>query len=256
MTNDYKDKLLKYLTGNITPGVNSNTAYYEVMSYYENNDVISLGFSQLEVKGALYCKNAKGELTGNILVYGNGTNDNINWRGFLQVFDSNFNLLKTLFTYSTGTNFGIFEKLNIDEIGQVYGIDYYNNQHRLILLNNVGEKGNLPNYQAILRQSYYLQGDITSTQMNITGSGTVSGILSVDKSKQSALYFMSGLDGGHDFLYACSFRINVGAENEWTEYTDGTVYTGQFLDSYVYFDEEDNISCNFYFEAKIIIEKD
>lgn len=255
MTNDYKEKLLNYLTGNIEPSSNSDTAYYEVESYYENNDAVSLNFSQFEVKGTLYCKNANGDNNSKILVYGNGTNDNTNWYGFIQIFDSNFKIIKTFKTFSTGTTFGVFEKLNVDEIGQVYGIDYYNNKHRLILLNNLSEKGNLPDYQCVLRNSYYLQGDIANTQITISPGGTISGILSVDKSKQSALYFIGGLDSGNDLLYASSFRINVGIANEWIQYTGGVVYQGQFLDSYVYFDIDDTIYCNYYFEETDINNK-
>lgn len=244
MTNDYKDKLLKYLTGNIAQGVSSATPYYKEAFSYENPEAISGLYTTYNVKGVLYCKDNKGVSSGKILVYGNGTNDNENWHGFIQVFDNTYHLLHTFKEFASGTLFGVFEVLNIDEQGQVFGIDYNNYQHRLILLNNVSEKGTMPNYQCILRQSYYLQGDITNTYCFLDDSN----MLCVEKSKQSALYFMSGLDGGRDLLYACSFRINVGSDNEWTEYTDGVVYRGQFVDSYVYFDEDDNISCNLYFE--------
>lgn len=244
MTNDYKEKLLNYLTGNIEPGTDSNVPYYKEVSSRENNEMRYVGYSITNSKGILYCKNANGEYTGNIIRYGNGTNDQTTWNGYIQLLDKDSNVLKSFTTFDSGTNFGVIELLNVDEQGQIYGIDYVNNQHRLILLNNISEKGNLPDYQCILRQSYYLQGDITNTYIDQYNSN----MLCVEKSKQSALYFISGLDGGQDIIYATSFKINVGAQNEWTQYDFGVVYRGQFLDSYVYFDINDNISCNFYFD--------
>lgn len=244
MTNDYKDKLLKYLTGNVEQELSSTTPYYKETSKRINNDIMSIGYNVTHDKGILYCKNSKGEYTGNVLRYGNGSNNNSTWYGYIQLLDSESNVLKTFTSYDTGTKFGIFEVLNIDEQGQVFGIDYSSNKHRLILLNNISEKGNLPDYKCILRQSYFLQGDITSTYIN----GYESNMLCVEKSKQSSLYFIAGMDGGIDILYATSFRINVGSTNEWIQYDFGVLYQGQFLDSYVYFDVNDNITCNFYFE--------
>lgn len=248
MTNDYKDKLLKYLTGNITNETNSNIPYYETKTSYENNDLIALGFTYSYTIDTLYCRNANGELTGNMLVYGNGINSSNNWNGFILLVDSDFKVLKTFTEYDSGTNFDIFEVLNIDEKGQVYGIDYSSNKHRLIMLNNISEKGNLPDYQCILRQSYFLQGDIQNTFIDVGAQNITSDMLCIEKSKQSALYFIAGMDGGQDILYATSFRINVGAQNEWTQFDFGVLYQGLYLDSYVYFDVDDNINCNFFFE--------
>ena len=248
MTNDYKDKLLKYLTGNITSGSKSSTPYYVESTKHENNEITGLGFNKYQVIDTLYCKNAKGEYNGNVIVYGNGTTNNSTWNGFIVLLDNKMNLLKIFKNYDTGTSFDIFEKLNIDEQGQVFGIDYSNNQHRLILLNNLSEKGNLPDYKCILRQSYFLQGNITNTYFDTDNTGVYSNLLSVDKSKQSALYFITGMDGGRDLLYGTSFRINVGSTNEWTEYTDGVLYGGMFLASFVSFDINDNVNANLFFE--------
>ena len=242
MTNDYKDKLLKYLTGNITNEPNSNTPFYEAKSYYENNDLVGV----TEIIDTLYCKNAKGELTGNMLIYGNTTEDHTTWNGVIILVDRDFKVLKKFTEYNTGTKFSVFERLNIDEKGQVFGIDYSSNKHRLILLNNISEKGNLPDYQCILRQSYFLQGNIQNVYIDIGWGSIDSRLACVEKSKQSALYFISGMDND-DYLYGASFRINVGDVNEWTEYSRADLYQGIFLSSYVYFDEDDNISCNLYF---------
>lgn len=247
MTNDYKENLLKYLTGNIAQGIKSATPFYKESSKRENSDASITGYSISQNIGVLYCKDANGNNNGKVLVYGNGTNNQSTWHGYIQLFDNNYNLLKVFTAYDSGTLFDVFEKLNIDEIGQIYGIDYSSNKHRFIMLNNISEKGSLPDYQCVLRQSYFLQGDITNTYIYIGSNEMQTNMLSVDKSKQSALYFMSGLDGGRDVIYGTSFKINVGAENVWEEYDWGTVYRGQFIDSYVYFDKDDNISCNFYF---------
>lgn len=252
MTNDYKEKLLNYLTGNIQEGTESSTPYYLEQSKRANNNAIVTGFYKTEIIDTLYCRDGNGNYNGKVLVYGNGNTSNNQsvWNGFIQLYDNNFNLIKMFKEYSSGTKFSVFEKLNIDEIGQIYGIDYSSNKHRFIMLNNISEKGNLLDYQCVLRQSYFLQDDISNTFINIDSFGVTSYMLCVEKSKQSALYFMGGLDGGMDFLYGESFRINVGAENEWIEYTDGVVYHGTFIDSYVYFDQDDNISCNFYFKEQ------
>ena len=238
MTNDYKELLLKYLTGNLAEEGKSVLLNYQNLTTVDQGD---LGFNTpFSISGQIECVDTNNKPNGKVAVYGlYGTNDYI---GFIALFEGT-KLLFYTDQYNTGTKFGYFKKLEVDETGQFYGIDYYNEKFRFILLNNISELDKNGNPQIILRQSYYLQG---STQINEKYYSTYY----VKKSPQSASYLIAVVNANYPYsINMTNFKINVGAPNEWLDFTIDLTFPGSIdpLNSYIYFDSDDNPQVEIYY---------
>lgn len=241
MTDDYKELLLKYLTGNITKETQSNTLNYEELNTVDYEDI---GFgSPYSISDYVQCKDSNGNPNGKTLVYGTD-NSVMGGIGFIAIFEGT-KLLYITEQYNTGTYFGKFKRLEVDETGQVYGIDYYNEKYRFILLNNISELSKTGQRQVILRQSYYLQGSVQIDEPYYT-------FYYVKKSPQSANYMIIGANANNtdNGLTATLLKINVGAANEWIDYTVSvSIPSGVYfapLNAYIYFNKDDNPQIEFY----------
>jgi hypothetical protein len=237
MTNEYKENLLKYLTGNITKESKSDTPFYTTNETYRYDSldtmlsVFTYGYSAIEV---LDCTN------GFYLLYGNyaTTQGGSYTKGFIIVLDNEFRPLELLTAYNTGTEFGQFYKLKIDEQGQVYGVDYYSSKARLILLNNIAIKTtNQEQYVARLRNSYFLQGNVQN----------IIEVYEIEKSPLSAKYFICGRLSSSINPVATEVQINVGSENTWTDYTFSVDFSDKsYSKGFITYDENDNTLVNIY----------
>lgn len=241
MTEDYKELLLKYLTGNITEEEKSNTLNYEELNTTDQED---LGFdTPYTISDYLECTDGNGVPNGKTIVYGNVRKNNVA-RGFIALFKGTELLFYTT-EYNTGTEFGQFKTLSIDESGQLYGIDFFNDKYRFILLNNVSELSKAGQRQVVLRQSYYLQG---STQL----ADHSYSFFYVSKSTQSASYIIVGASSDFPHVIAATnLKINVGAANEWVDYDVQVELNNEStfipLNLYVYFDKNDTPNVSFYY---------
>lgn len=237
MTTEYKENLLKYLTGNMDIEDKSDTPFYTDTETNSNTEIATImsSISNYQINEVIDAPN------GYFIAYGRYGADNTDYKGFLLILDSQMNPLELLTQYNTGTDFGQFHKLRVDEQGQLYGIDKVSDsQWRFILLNNVSVK--LPtqeHYVARLRNSYYLQGDVADLSI----------VLDCVKSTQSAKYFICGRDSTTEVLLATEFQINVGSANTWTNYTNefSLLYL-IYLSTLIYYDENDNVVVNIYFQ--------
>ena len=228
MTNDYKENLLEYLTGNIAQGISSATPMYaEVTTSDYNGNPTDLG--SLVVR----CKDGQGNYNGLDLYYSHGGNK-------ISLVDSkDMTIIKTFTTFASGTPFGTFLNIEVDEVGNAYGLDYIVqngvNVYRIILLNNISEipKG-YNDYQVILRNSYYVQGyDPYGDDINPQYETFLA------KSTQSATYYFALQEGTGSLIMPSLFQINVGAENTWTRLPDVLFTFGDVDIGHIYFDTND-----------------
>lgn len=228
MTNDYKENLLEYLTGNIAQGISSATPMYAEVSTSDYNDnPTSLG--SLVVR----CKDGQGNYNGLDLYYSHGGNK-------ISLVDSkDMTIIKTFASFASGTAFGTFLNIEVDEVGNAYGLDYIVqngvNVYRIILMNNISEipKG-YNDYQVILRNSYYVQGyDPYGDDINPQYETFLA------KSTQSATYYFALQEGTGSLIMPSLFQINVGAENTWTRLPDVLFTFGDVDIGNIYFDTND-----------------
>lgn len=234
---NYKNLLLKYLTGNLSKEDKKNTLNYDELT--TNDSDISIA-SFFNILGNIQCKDSNGTLNGKTIIYGNATQDyNL---GFIALFKGN-ELIYVATQYNTGTPLGKFKYLDVDENGNYYGIDEVDGRYRFILLNNVSELKTDGSEQIVLRNSYYLQGNLVNLDNNFTE-------IYVKKSIQSASYMIIASDTNHLTIKACLFKINVGESNEWIDFTTSISFTDvlnlTYENCYVYFDKEDNPFIEYY----------
>lgn len=214
MTEEYKDTLLKYLTGSINDEETPNEiiGYPDEQQVVTNNlaDYLSEIFSSTyTIEGILHS-----ETYDNAILYGSRRMNGTNY-GFLLIVDNNFNPIQVIESYDTGTSLGRFYKLEVDEKNQLYGIDYNpeTTKYRFIMLNNVFASG-----IAKLRQSYNLPSEVTA--MNFTN-------IQITKDPSSANYLIAGVvfQGNVNQPKVAKLTVNVGATNEWVYYS----YSGTLL---------------------------
>ena len=216
MTDDYKEQLLNYVTGNITPGQQSLNS---IINGEENTN----DFKQKLQQEGIYTANYRvisTDTTTNYIIYGNDNG------GFIVILNQNAEVLEILTEYDSGTSFGEFLTLNFDENGNIYGIDYYNNKHRVILLNNVALKTS-QGFYCKLRASYYI--DETTFKV-ISPIWLRLGTSSIKKVIGEASYYILGQSTNNVMLY--EFKINVGSTNEWNLYTGPSIQNGENLDTW------------------------
>lgn len=239
MTEDYKQKMLDWLVGNyntqvgddIPEFIENNTKDTEILRQLQNR--FSYGFYQTDY---VLCKDNQNQLNGYVLVYGyyNYNSQHTIQKGYLMLLDNNFNLCEIITQYDSGTDFGLFQVLGVDEVGQIYGIDINNGTKRFIMLNNVSVKLPLSeNYAVRLRQSYNLQGGIANATT----------FKFVRKSETSAKYLLVGYQTNSVYYYRpqiTELTINVGSTNDWIDYT----YSGNpvdMIDIYAYWNSDDEL---------------
>lgn len=222
MTQDYKDILLKYITNNLSKeeGVNipefSNVISESATDlYYELEDAFEYGYRQ---NGVVQCKNVDGEYNGFILVYGMYWTDEDKTdslaKGYMLLFDNNFELVQIIKKYKSGTDCGIFMKVVVNNDGTLIALDHFDNRNRFLMLNNPSVK--LPsaqNYSLVLRSSYNLQGDVENISYTMKGNAYV-----LDKDPNSANYMIGATDINDGFEGLTQLKINVGTANTWTDY--------------------------------------
>lgn len=243
MTNDFKLKLLEYITGklNVEADKKDNIIINSVPSVINNfytqlNNQFQYGFIQ---KGYVQAKDIDNNGTNFMVVYGSyyTNQEQTSTKGYIAILDNELNLLEIITKYSTGTDFGDFKILNVDETGKFFGIDKDNSKLRFILLNNFTVKTQIQtNYTVVLRQSYFLSGE----------SNNITDFKIMKKNPGGANYILVGSNSSN--IIATTIKIEVGAQNEWIDYT----YTksAEVNDLYVNWKEEgEDEQVEFYISA-------
>ena len=221
ITDEYKNKLLQNLTKMTTTPIYDYADFTDVVSY-EKEDIIGEldtafpnGYVQV---GELQCKDSNNNPNGFSVVYGyyyteSGQTGYAYRKGYIILFDDNMNMVSLLTQYDSGTDFAPFVILNVDEKGQLYGVDYTlrngDYKNRFIMLNNISVKIPNQNYKVVLRQSYFIQSsdDIAFENLHVMNY--------IFKDTNSSRYAM-----GRTVYDVLELHVQVGAENEWINYTD------------------------------------
>lgn len=205
-----KDILLDYVAGKIQEGQPSGDHTWQYSEEYSETNILDDTFTYgFNIINTIQCKDSKGnELPYNI-IYGNYSpeEDAPASKGFLLLTDRSLKEIQLLTQYSSGTDFSKFIFLEVDEKGQLYGLDDNNGTKRFIMLNNVSAK--LPTqefYSCSLRQSYNLPDKIKNDYFS-----------GIKKSPASSNYLIVSheLKGRTTFT---NLEVVVGASNNWTYY--------------------------------------
>lgn len=245
MTNDFKEKLLKWFTGNYNLEIPNENINWDNLNDNANNLYTQLanevgnpssGGTFIEFNGIIQ-SNSKNNNGGNLIVmYGTSYNTNKYPKnfGWIALLDNELNLVQLITEYASGTVIGQLLTLNVDEDGNFFGIElpYSGGQKRFIMLNNFALKlDTQTEYSVVLRQSYNVPTD--KSQVNFYNN--------IKKGVGKSKYLMVGV--GTTNLIATELTINVGVENDWVDYLyTNSTYTGAIAnDFWVNWDTDDNL---------------
>lgn len=227
MTEDYKNKLIKYLTGNITNEsktneprfieagyVNSNIKNY-INNYFENG---AGSYGTLTVENSDYYINYG---------YYYYDEDQTDMRGFILIVSTKHEPIQMITQFDSGTDFRPFKDLAVDEDGYIYGVDmqYFADggptgnlsfgNYRFIMLNKVlFSNTNTGTFFVKLRRSYYFPSNYSSTIVNVD--------LCTHQINTSNYFMFIGTNTNNFGIL--SLTINVGQENNWTLTTTNLIW--------------------------------
>lgn len=221
MTEDYKEKLLKYLTGKITEGTGDDSVMFQANGQNVNNleTYLQNNFNSYYVTDLI--QSYTNEVF--VLIGGYWATGSIN-KGFVILLDKSFNILKTFTQYESGIDIGKIYCMNVDKNGRFFMIEtrLSDNKDRFVMMNNFTILQSDNDYHFDLRTSYDIP-DISYTIINYN---------KVLKAPEEAKYLivMSILYNDVEVPFCFEFVINVGSTNDWNQYLYDNSVVGTGID--------------------------
>lgn len=212
MTQDYKDKLLEYLTGNLTiesgddyPNFNENV---EVLDKNIADNIESILSESENAQYVIALGKLYNEIYANYLIYGYYY-DGTNYYGFIYLVDNDFNEIQMITTLESGTKLFPITALNQAEDNNIYGLTFnigeYEMISKVLLFNNIFSSGLISGeYTAILRNDYVVPYNYNQAPYRQNR---------IIKSPDGATYYIVLSEDGKEKIIR--FTINVGSSNEW-----------------------------------------
>ena len=235
MTEDFKYKILKWLVGKYETGSGSNTPQFSQVRNRTNNyetQFNTLFPNGYFIRGILQGQDINNNGVGYSIIYGIYYIDNTytTMRGFIVILDEDFDIVQSIKSYSSGTQFGVIEIMGVGDDGNFFLIENNSGTKRFVLLNNIIAKlSTEENYKVILRQFYNLSGQSTNIE-------TFTQLI---KAPSQSKYLIVGNDSSQHVI-ATELTINVGTSNNWVDYT----YTANMFtigDAYASWDSQGNL---------------
>lgn len=248
MTDDYKEQLLDYVTGNLNIEQGNNIPNLELINSIENNfnnymieNIENIDVNQNIANYSItdYIKNNNSD---KILLYGYyiKQNDDDNNYGFIMILNNNMEIINVMTKFSTETDFRYFTALNIAEDNTIFGIDentdftMQNRNYRFIMLNDIINSGNITNiYETVLRKSYYFPSTYNSLFFGYSNDKKNR----VLKRPETSDYLFIGRYNSTQ-TGVLKLSINVGTENEWNIYTYNTDIVSSSISTYLEWNDE------------------
>ena len=243
MTEDFKNKLLKYLTGNLEQetGVNEpQFGEYEITTTNTRQQIateLNTDITNILIRGNL-STNQHNE----VLLYGK---NNDTGKSFIAVFSAEMILLQLIQSYASGSDLFDTYSMQIDENGSIYGLSQDTSGStytlRVLLFNNIFLSNvNSDSYSVELKKTYIVPSTNGFHCINTAPKDIIK------KAVGEAIYYITGYEGtGQATTKVMIFQINVGSINTWNLYSMGSnVYYAQSRfsvlinkigDNYVYY---------------------
>lgn len=219
MTNEMKENIIKYLTGNIEEETPSSSLEYETPNTITTNLETTLNNEFLNgynITDIIESRSINGNTLNYNVMYGYYKNNSNKQRGFILIIDEKGNLVQLIKTYSSGAEIGRIYSMKVDEEGYFYMVELNptNNKRRFVMLNNIVLRlRNTDEFKVHIRKSY-----------QVPDTSKLSGELVMDITKAigQAKYLIAGLinypSENEYTLCTTELVVNVGSENVWTDY--------------------------------------
>ena len=243
MTEDFKNKLLKYLTGNLEQetGVNEpQFGEYEITTTNTRQQIateLNTDITNILIRG-----NLSANQYNEVLLYGK---NNDTGKSFIAVFSAEMILLQLIQTYASGSDLFDTYSMQIDENGSIYGLSQDTSGStytlRVLLFNNIFLSNvNSDSYSVELKKTYIVPSTNGFHCINTAPKDIIK------KAVGESIYYITGYEGtGQATTKVMIFQINVGSTNTWNLYSMGSnVYYAQSRfsvlinkvgDNYVYY---------------------
>ena len=240
MTEDYKEQLLNYVTGNLEPtSPTYDEIFEEIVEVNRNNWIgyIPSGWDNMKVEGLI-----KSQTNENLVLYGGYIKDG-NVKGFIIITDKDFKPVKYTEEFSSGTPLRYIQCMKQAEDGTFYFVDDTSyapdetssimiSQKRFVMVNNVSLAIN-GEYEVSLRTSYIIPDNYKNFYCR-----------DLAKNPSTSHYVMIGkrfLSSGNRFLATSIIElvINVGFANDWTYLTTSDSNQQEYGGSFIAFNSSD-----------------
>lgn len=259
MTEDYKKNTLDYITNTLTP---TDPDYVEVFKELIETPQWAKDGVILPVNGSVQYEGmiAPNELTSNLTILYGGWYTNGQSYGIITLVDVNFNPIKSIFEYDSGTPLRYIHFMGQDEDGSFYLVDdtfypttasseFKTSEKRFVMVSNFSVISPITNdYSLVLRKSYIFANQYRNFYCR-----------DIFKNPNSSHYLLIGssMSPGtsqtpqqFNITSAIDLKVNVGEENEWAMYStsDYNVYGGAFA----LFNDDDEVTFNMLTSSPLI----
>lgn len=212
MTEDYKDKLLKYITGNITEETGNNIPSFDNSETLDKNIAENINTiltneenaTTVSALGKIY-----NEIYESYLIYGYYYDTSENYYGFIYLVDNDLNEIQMITQFDSGTKLFPITALNQDENNNMYGLTFNigvgTMVSKVLLFNNIFSSGEASGtYKAVLRNDYIVPYNYNQAPYRQNR---------ILKSPDGATYYIIMSESNKEKIIR--FTINVGSTNEW-----------------------------------------
>lgn len=211
MTEDYKEYVLKHITGNLPQESSIVQPQFEDVSVVTNNlkTQIRAYFDSIVVYADFVpSKNNKNQDLEYSVLACNGTLlGESDMSGAFVILDKEYNIVNVITHYSDGTLIGVLSCLNVDDKGNFFAIDYVGSNYRIVLMNNLVLKPAGSNtYQAIKIDTH-----------TIPNSYSWESMLKIFKNDGDNKYFVVGNRNSSAGIVGC--ELTVEDNDTWKYYT-------------------------------------
>lgn len=229
MTNEYKQLLGQWLTGNYT----TTTPYNEV----SQNGTVTLTniikqylATNYTTTNCITLKSVKSLTNPNTLTL---LYDRDNERSIMLILNETLQPIQLITTYASGTQFKNIMNINVGEDGEFFLLENIGTAIRFVMCNNITAGDVNGNYEVVLRKAYNVGGNLTNLIQ----------AYDIVKYPNEAKYLVIGTDTDMtpQINIATEIVINVGTANEYNDFTFSSTPAIVYRDLY-YTSNGENIS--------------
>lgn len=223
MTEQFQDRLLEYLNGDLTIQNPNDDLQYRQFDNNLDSDI----YTQLATLNNYVITGTTNDINNNFVIFYGYYQTN---KGFILLADYNFKTIQLFTTYEGGTNLPIIYYLTYAEDGTFYGITKSSTTLNMTMFNNfcLTLTGT---YSVKYRQQYALDGNLQNAHFEIKGA-------KIFKRVNSAEYILIApltISSSTITQTAVSrLKVNVGSSNEWVHmtYTTDFIYASSNYDGF------------------------
>lgn len=225
MTEEYKNNILRQLTGQLVEGTGNNIPQF-ITTNPDTNDInnyiVDNGYDATHdfIYKFSYTRNSQ-----QILFY-EEQDDGMPVSWFIVITDMNLTPIGIIKQWNSGTAFRKWEiKLDNDSgEGRIFFIDRYQTTYRIVYMSDPTAKKVGDEYEAEMLTSYDIQFNYPNNEYP----------LGIAKNTEEGTFVISSFNNNTNKISLIEFVINVGSANEWNYYTYNTAVPGFSYDTAMY----------------------